>query len=179
MDLGQAGHVLGGWNDDSWSVNWKNDPVRPWVHCCVHWLDDFRLESSSFSSLILPLEINSHCSATRWVTDLIYLAFSRPLLSHSLVEPSTSGRHDNQHPMGNHQLNALDMDGRAAYLWAHGDYLTGAIDEQGRSNFYSLHGYFVEVELFDEGDGIMAVIPFTTGVRYERLLSVIDLARIS
>jgi hypothetical protein len=49
-----------------------------------------------------------------------------------------------------YELNALDMDARAAYLWQHGDYLTGIVDQQGRSNFYALHGYFVEVELFDD-----------------------------
>ena len=64
----------------------------------------------------------------------------------------------------------LDMDGRAAYLWAHGDYITGVVDEHGRSNFYTLNGYFVEVELFDEGDAIAAVISFTTGNRYERMI---------
>ena len=74
---------------------------------------------------------------------------------------------------------ALDMDGRAAYLWQHGDYLTGAVDEQGRSNFYALNNYFVEVELFDTGDAIAAVIPFITGDRYERLLRHVDLDRLS
>jgi hypothetical protein len=69
-----------------------------------------------------------------------------------------------------YEFNALDMDGRAAYLWEHGDYLTGAVDEHGRSNFYSLNSYFVEVELFDMGEDIAAVIPFTTGERYERMV---------
>ena len=64
----------------------------------------------------------------------------------------------------------LDMDGRAAYLWEHGEYVGGIIDGQGRSNYYTLHGYFVEVELFDEGDAIAAVISFTTGNRYERMI---------
>ena len=64
----------------------------------------------------------------------------------------------------------LDMDGRAAYLWEHGEYVGGIIDGQGRSNYYTLHGYFVEVELFDEGDAIAAVIPFSTGDRYERMI---------
>lgn len=76
-----------------------------------------------------------------------------------------------------YEFNALDMDERAAYLWQHGEYLTGAI-EQFRSNFYSLHDYFVEVELFDTGDAIAAVIPFNTGDRYERLLRHLDLNRL-
>ena len=78
-----------------------------------------------------------------------------------------------------YQFNALDMDGRAAYLWEHGDYLTGAVDEQGRSNFYALGSFFVEVELFDQGDAIAAVIPFITGDRYERLLRHVDLDRLT
>ena len=82
------------------------------------------------------------------------------------------------HPLTLYGFNALDMDGRAAYLWQHGEYLTGAVDEQGRSNFYFLNGYFVEVELFDTGDAIAAVIPFTTGTRYERMVRHVDLNRL-
>lgn len=78
-----------------------------------------------------------------------------------------------------YQFNALDMDGRATYLWAHGDYITGVVDEQGRSNFYALRGFFVEVELYDEGDAIAAVIPFTTGDRYERMVRHIPLHRLT
>jgi hypothetical protein len=78
-----------------------------------------------------------------------------------------------------YELNTLDMDARAAYLWQHGDYLTGIIDQQGRSNFYALNGYFVEVELFDEGEAIAAVIPFKTGDRYERMIRGVDLTRLS
>lgn len=69
-----------------------------------------------------------------------------------------------------YEFNALDMDARANYLWAHGDYITGIADRQGRSNFYALRGYYVEVELFDAGDAIAAVIPFTTGDRYDRMV---------
>ncbi len=69
-----------------------------------------------------------------------------------------------------YEFNALDMDGRAVYLWEHGDYLTGAIDAQGRSNFYALRAFYVEVELFDTGDAIAAVIPFIIGDRYERMV---------
>jgi len=78
-----------------------------------------------------------------------------------------------------YQLNALDMDARAAYLWQHGDYLTGIVDQQGRSNFYALNGYFVEVELFDEGEAIAAVIPFKSGDRYERMIQGINLGRLT
>lgn len=74
-----------------------------------------------------------------------------------------------------YEFNALDMDGRADYLWQHGEFLTGSV-EQFRSNFYSLNDFFVEVELFDTGDAIAAVIPFTTGERYERLLRHLDLS---
>jgi hypothetical protein len=77
-----------------------------------------------------------------------------------------------------YQFNALDMNERAAYLWEHGEYVTGAV-EQFRSNFYALHGYFVEVELFDQGDGIAAVIPFSTGDRYERMVRHIALDRLT
>ena len=78
-----------------------------------------------------------------------------------------------------YQFNTLDMDARASYLWANGDYITGVIDAQGRSNFYALNGYWVEVELFDEGAAIAAVIPFSTGDRYERMVKAIDLARLT
>lgn len=67
-------------------------------------------------------------------------------------------------------LNDLKMDGRATNLWQHGQYLTGAFDSQGRSSIYALGSYFVKVELFDEGDAIAAVVPFTTGDRYERMV---------
>ena len=70
------------------------------------------------------------------------------------------------------------MNERAAYLWQHGEYVTGAV-EQFRSNFYALHGYFVEVELFDQGDGIAAVIPFSIGDRYERMVRHIALDRLT
>lgn len=77
-----------------------------------------------------------------------------------------------------YELNALEMDARAAYLWQHGEYITGIVDHQGRSNFYALNGYFVEVELFDTGDAIAAVIPFTKGDRYERMIRGVDLSEL-
>lgn len=84
-----------------------------------------------------------------------------------------------EHPLSLYAFNTLDMDDRATYLWKHGDYVTGIIDRQGRSNFYALNNYFVEVELFDEGDYIAAVIPFTTGDRYERMVQGVDLSRLA
>lgn len=86
---------------------------------------------------------------------------------------------DPLHPLGLYQFNALDMDSRGAYLWEHGDYITGVADAQGRSNFYALGQFFVEVELFDTGDAIAAVIPFTTGDRYERMVRNLDLDRLT
>lgn len=82
-------------------------------------------------------------------------------------------------PVTLYQFNTLDMDARASYLWEHGEYITGVIDAQGRSNFYALDGYFVEVELFDEGEAIAAVVPFSTGDRYDRMVRAIDLARLT
>lgn len=69
-----------------------------------------------------------------------------------------------------YQFLSLTMDERAEHLWEHGEYITGAIDMMGRSNYYSLSDFFVEVELFDEGDEIAAVIPFKVGDRYERMV---------
>lgn len=83
-----------------------------------------------------------------------------------------------EHPLSLYQFIALDMDGRAAYLWQHGEYLTGSV-EQFRSNFYALGSFFVEVELFDQGDAIAAVVPFTTGDRYERMVRHIQLDRLT
>ena len=37
----------------------------------------------------------------------------------------------------------------------------------------------MEVELFDEGDAIAAVLLFTTGDRYERMVRNIDLGQLS
>lgn len=78
-----------------------------------------------------------------------------------------------------YEFNTLDMDARASYLWEKGDYITGVIDAQGRSNYYTLNGYYVEVELFDEGEAVAAVIPFTTGNRYERMILGVDLSRLT
>lgn len=82
-------------------------------------------------------------------------------------------------PMTLYQFNSLDMDDRGAYLWQNGEFITGVVDSQGRSNFYSLGAFYVEVELFDQGDAIAAVIPFSTGDRYERMVRAIDLARLT
>lgn len=74
-----------------------------------------------------------------------------------------------------YEFNLLDMDARAEHLWAHGDYVTGVVDAQGRSNFYALRGYFVEVELFDTGREVAAVVPFTAGDRYERMVGALPI----
>ncbi len=70
-----------------------------------------------------------------------------------------------------YEFIALDMNDRAKQVWEQGEFITGAIDHMGRSNFYSVSDFFVEVELFDEGDAIAGVVPFRVGDRYERMLA--------
>jgi hypothetical protein len=75
-----------------------------------------------------------------------------------------------------YQFNSLNPDQRAAVLWERGEFVGGIADAKGRSNFYALAGFFVEVELSPEGDAIAAVVPFTTGDRYERMVGAVDLS---
>ena len=78
-----------------------------------------------------------------------------------------------------YEFNALDLNSRASYLWEHGALITEAVDAKGRSLFYSMHGYFVEVE-YDAGtNAITAVVPFRKGHRHERMVSAIDLTRLT
>jgi hypothetical protein len=69
-----------------------------------------------------------------------------------------------------YEFIALDMDERAKQVWEQGEFITGAIDQMGRSNFYSVSDFYVEVELFDDGEGIAGVVPFRIGDRYERMV---------
>jgi len=79
---------------------------------------------------------------------------------------------------GLYQFNALDVSSRGTYLWEHGEFLSNGGDESGPFAFYSLHDYFVEV-IFDlEFNTIVSLVPFKAGPRYERLLSVVDLAKL-
>lgn len=80
--------------------------------------------------------------------------------------------------LGLYEFNALDVNARGDYLWAHGEFLAHGGDHTGPFAFYSLHDYFVEV-LFDlEFNTIVSLAPFKSGPRYERLVSVLDLAKL-
>jgi len=76
---------------------------------------------------------------------------------------------------GLYEFNALDVYARGVYLWANGEFLAHGADHTGPFAFYSLHDYFVEV-LFDlEFDTVVSLVPFKTGPRYDRLLSVLHI----
>lgn len=80
--------------------------------------------------------------------------------------------------LGLYEFNALDVNARGTYLWANGEFLANGADHTGPFAFYSLHDYFVEV-LFDlEFDTVVSLVPFKTGPRYDRLVSVVDLAKL-
>lgn len=85
-------------------------------------------------------------------------------------------------------FNALPLDARANALWEHGTFIVASDHPEGRSAFYTFADYFVEV-VMREGDftkameeerpmRIAEVVPFYTGPRLERMLSVIDLAKL-
>jgi hypothetical protein len=80
--------------------------------------------------------------------------------------------------LGLYEFNALDVKARGEHLWAHGEFLAHGGDHTGPFAFYSLHDYFVEV-LFDlEFNTVVSLVPFKTGPRYDRLVSVVDLAKL-
>jgi hypothetical protein len=85
-------------------------------------------------------------------------------------------------------FNALPIGERASALWEHGTFIVASDHPEGRSAWYTFADYFVEV-VMREGDftkamaeerpmHIAEVVPFYTGPRLERLLSVIDLAKL-
>lgn len=78
-----------------------------------------------------------------------------------------------------YEFNALDVNARGTYLWANGEFLANGSDHTGPFAFYSLHDYFVEVVFDLEFNAIVSLVPFKTGPRHERMLSVIDLTNLS
>ncbi len=72
-----------------------------------------------------------------------------------------------------YEFNALNMNTRGSYLWEHGEFLAHGGDHTGPFAFYSLHDYFVEVVYDVEFNTIVSLVPFKTGPRYDRLLSVL------
>lgn len=75
-------------------------------------------------------------------------------------------------------FNALPLNERAKALWDNGTFIVASVHVEGRSAFYTFADYFVEVRLVGEPECIAEVTPFYTGPRLERLLSVIDLAKL-
>ncbi len=85
-------------------------------------------------------------------------------------------------------FNALPIGERADALWEHGTFIVASDHPEGRSAWYTFADYYVEV-VMREGDFFKAmkeerpmhiaeVVPFYTGPRLERMLSVIDLAKL-
>ena len=85
-------------------------------------------------------------------------------------------------------FKTLPIGERASALWEGGTFIVASDHPEGRSAWYTFADYFVEV-IMTEGDftkamdeerpmHIAEVVPFYTGPRLERLLSVIDLAKL-
>lgn len=90
--------------------------------------------------------------------------------------------------LGLYAFNALPIGERASALWEGGTFIVASDHPEGRSAWYTFADYYVEV-VMREGDFTQAmaeerpmqiaeVVPFYTGPRLERLLSVIDLAKL-
>lgn len=75
--------------------------------------------------------------------------------------------------LGLYLFNALPVNERAEVLWKDGTYLLATDHPRGRSAFYAFADYWVEVLMEGEEQRIAEVVPFRTGERLERLLSVI------
>jgi hypothetical protein len=74
-------------------------------------------------------------------------------------------------------FNALPIEERGNALWEHGTFIVASDHPGGRSAFYTFADYYVEVLLVD--DRITEVVPFYTGPRLDRLLSVIHLDKLT
>lgn len=72
----------------------------------------------------------------------------------------------------------MPIGARADALWEHGAFIVASNHPAGRSAWYTFADYFVEVRLEGEPERIAEVTPFYTGPRLERLLSVINLAKL-
>lgn len=70
-------------------------------------------------------------------------------------------------------FNALSLDERADAIWDGGTFIVATSHPDGRSAFYAFADYYVEVLLVAEPERIAEVVPFYTGPRLERMLSVI------
>lgn len=90
--------------------------------------------------------------------------------------------------LGLYSFNALPIGERASALWEAGTFIMASDHPEGRSAWYTFADYFVEV-VMRESDftkamteerpmQIAEVVPFYTGPRLERLLSVIDIAKL-
>jgi hypothetical protein len=77
-----------------------------------------------------------------------------------------------------HEFSSLALQERADMLWREGTFLLATDNERGRSAFYIIADYYVEVLMLGAEQRIAEVVPFYTGPRLERLLSVIDLAKL-
>lgn len=79
---------------------------------------------------------------------------------------------------GLYAFNALPLNERAEALWSDGVFLMATDHPGGRSAFYAYADYFVEVLLVGAPERVAEVVPFYTGPRLERLLSVIDVSKL-
>lgn len=80
--------------------------------------------------------------------------------------------------LGLYEFNALPIGERASALWEDGTFIVASDHPEGRSAFYAFADYFVEVLLVGTDQRIAEVVPFNTGPRLKRLLSVVDLSKL-
>ena len=79
---------------------------------------------------------------------------------------------------GLYAFNALPIGERAQALWDGGAFIGATDHPEGRSAFYTFADYYVEVLLVGDPERIVEVVPFYTGPRLERMLSVIDVTKL-
>lgn len=80
--------------------------------------------------------------------------------------------------IGLYTFNALPIGERADALWEHGAFIVASDHPEGRSAWYTFADYYVEVLMVGEEQRIAEVVPFYTGPRLERMLSVIALDKL-
>jgi hypothetical protein len=68
----------------------------------------------------------------------------------------------------------LDLGDCMAYVVDNGEFITN--DPAAPSNFYAVGDFYVEVQLDTTASEIVAVVPFTKGERYNRMVERIDLS---
>jgi hypothetical protein len=75
-----------------------------------------------------------------------------------------------------HAFIRLNTAARMAHVHQYGSFITH--DPARLSNYYLVDDFYVEVRVNDEGTGLLGVMPFRTGMRFERMVERINLSRL-